>query len=339
MKNLHKILFILLHDVVIDVDQSEITFFSESLLGNHPDSFLSFDYARLYRIIKKDDNTFQIHNFEDLKKKLHEQCLQSIIKQLNDDYKNGVIKVNNEDKYIKSHDNAENGQNISVYVKIIDFPISEPLYSKLNTYDFEKKKKIYFCESELAELFNFHVFSFINQNFIQNFMKIFFENLWIENFDLKNFYHHFEKLNHFIYEQNKEQIFLQDITNTDNISKHLATWAKKKENTTQLLTQFEQIFYNFLYIFYDTYFLEVINANKEKYFDAFFNKSAKKVYIIHETSFLKSQKFYTFETLIVNLNNEFFWSQIANLVEIFNSLSLNTIYIYVRCFKRIFGSK
>lgn len=290
------------NDEMIEISNVDYCIFSESLTGRHEDSILNCNFNNLYRIEENANQKFVIHNLSSIKNKIYKEKLIRFVQRLNND---ACLSLKNE-IYNNIEKNTDIGhkrlkQKVIFYLKILDLKIDQITYWKLHSNDGRGGMNIFLSEIEMAQIFNSHIFSYINNH--QKLCCEFISIMLREEFNLITF----EKAIKDLILENLKHCSRKKITEKIEYEKNVIIDIKKEQKsileTSTCFHMIDQIFNNFFCIFFDFCSINVFdNKNQQLILKYYAKKNTQSKISLNTSQFSKLLSFFPLKHAIIEIN-------------------------------------
>lgn len=260
--------FIFLNDEVIEFSTADDTIFSDSLNEKNDDVFCLFNTNRLYEISKNQNDIFEIYKDCIFNNFNHKKYIESFLNKLNS--KKSVLKeeINSKLQHLRKDKERFHDKNEYFFVKIINLRMTLALYIKLSFHVHCSLSRAICEEHELAQIIHSHSFSYINKNWIllERMIFIFLQ----DKFDFHKFNFELQKLENDLWDKyslNPKRLkkSMDTLTKTSkNTVNDSITRSSIEANNSARSTQIYRNLYNFFFLFFDMYYIEVIDDSNQK---------------------------------------------------------------------------
>lgn len=274
-------IFVFLNKQVVFSDSYSSTIFGSSSEFRNDDVFCALNTNRLYEIYKNEHDKFFIENRESIRENERKDILDSYIKILNRE--NSSLRHNAIKKcrlLFKKNKELSN-KKLSLIVKFIDIPIHKCVYMKVIFFYKCEIKNLRWTESELAEIIFSHMFSFVCQEY--KLLKAIMLTFLNEEFNHQEFAYNLKSLE-MKHRKKESKLDALRFIPLSNIKKSVFNQEKEKYENFFLYTEIngeshDELYiprnsYNFLYLFFSSFYIQVINEKQEKLLKYYTNMNA-----------------------------------------------------------------
>lgn len=285
-ESIFRFFFVFIDQSIIEKKSIDDSILSKSFTSRIDDVFCAYNSYRLYKLTEISPRKFHLQD-QTIEDESHQKIIETLLTKINN--KNSDYQQEIDSKFCQQNCPYLDTK-ITLFIKILNFNIQRITYFKL-----ELNMQFYFQqfnlnEIESAQIIFSHFFSYINDRdiFICKMIRSFAQ----EHFDFDRLEYELSKLEHKFefsnstfninYENNKNTI--TDKTKT----LHAINPFIDRQYGENNLSIHMRNFINFFYLFFEKFYIIVMDANSQKKIIEFFiNKDAQIPFTLNYRNFLK----------------------------------------------------